>query len=73
VHRNIGHPLTQEPGWDVMFVKARDEAAIDRFIAGAEKNHWVMFCCGGEDGCTTYRAVFYKPHGRQYEWVDPAP
>lgn len=72
IHRNVGHPWTQEPGFDVMYVVASDEAAIDRAIAKAGDECWKQFTVGcgpyDEDEC---RAVFYKPCGKYGEWLDP--
>lgn len=72
VYRDVGHPWSGEPGWDVLLIQSES----DLLLASCEKRGWQPWCFGESIRGST-RAVFIKPHrlgGAQAQhWVDPRP
>jgi len=80
VHRDMVHPWTGEPGWDLMFIKALNERTEDKVIEKAEAKGWKMLLTGFDDGPEEnrlYMTLMYKPSARSWGnesgWADPRP
>ena len=73
VYRNVAHPWSGEPGWDIMLI----QSDRDGFAKTCEKRGWQVWCLG-ESECGSPRAVLMKPHGLAVgngasSWADPSP
>lgn len=83
VLRNVGHPYTGEPGWDLMFVLARDVRTASAFRERAQKIGWRVLMRGRDGdphgtGEGLPMLAFYKPTrllstSGAYDWIDPWP
>ena len=77
VLRNVQHPWTGEPGWDILLMQSLELAAMDDALAKAEGNGWHIWSSSveisNETGSRYLRAVLYKPQRAHIEWQDPNP
>ena len=70
IHRNIGHPWDNHPGWDVMFLAADADAELDEYIVRAAVKFWAVWIRGRRDDTGKPAAVLYKPSGAKKSWED---
>ncbi|MDO9179468.1 MAG: hypothetical protein Q7U16_14300 [Agitococcus sp.] len=78
VDSDIGHPWTQEKGFDVMYVNAKTEAKLTAFNVAAQKRFWAIWITGQslmEDKTTInpdwpYGSALYKVRGATAPWTD---
>lgn len=63
VERGLGHPWSDEPGWDRLIVTGRKEL-LHRAASDAREKWWRQLCVVGDV------AVFYKPSGATAPWDD---
>lgn len=73
IYRNVDHPWTGEPGWDVLMIQSESET----LVVDCEQRGWQPWCFGESVRGST-RAVFIKPHRlgaghKAQHWVDPNP
>ena len=73
VYRDVAHPWTGEPGWDILFIQ-REHNGI---LTDCEKRGWKLWCVG-ESLRGSPRAVFLKPHrlpvgNNATQWNEPMP
>ncbi|MHD0644412.1 hypothetical protein ACYPKM_02095 [Pseudomonas aeruginosa] len=72
VYRDFGHPLTRQPGWDIMEVKAPNAEALDKALVAAKAKFWRLQVVWSRiEGNASAR--LYKPSGAMKEWTDPSP
>lgn len=70
VRRNVGHPWDNRPGFDMIVIDARDQAALDVAVATAERKFWRPWLLGVNDLTQRPGGVMYKPCDITQDWAD---
>lgn len=65
--RNVGHPWTGEPGWDLLHLRAPSIERLDEMIDEAERKFWHVWIRDQQQ----VAAVCYKPAGQAAQWHEP--
>lgn len=69
VFKNCGHPWDGRPGFDVLEVRACNQARMDQFLAAAALKHWHGWLIGF-DAQGLPAGALYKPSGITVQWHD---
>lgn len=64
IGRNVGHPGTARPGFDLLDVVTKDRATLERYLTAARAKFWKPWIVG------LNAALLYKPCGANAPWQD---
>lgn len=81
VMRSVGHPFTNDFGWDLMWIKCIDIPTEDKMLDMSEERGWKLYMTGWDGlGCDQLRMMmFMRPSNRPGSqgdcdsWADPHP
>lgn len=70
VKRNVGHPWSNQPGFDLLFLQADTPEEMDTAFAAAKRKFWEVWLCGNAEYSGKPACVLYKPCGADAPWGD---
>ena len=68
VKRKVGHPITNEPGFDLLFVQADSHEELNNAFESARAKHWEIWLTGSSEFIGKPSCVLYKPSGASAPW-----
>lgn len=70
VKRDVTHPITKKPGFDLMEIKTHSAQALADSIKEAEAKFWQVWTYGFSEKRSLGGAVLYKPCDIDKPWID---
>lgn len=70
VKRDVNHPITKKPGFDLMEIKAHSAQALADSIKEAEAKFWKVWTHGFSEKRSLGGALLYKPCDTNESWTD---